>query len=394
MNGTTAGTSYDQLNVTGTVDLGGATLVTSGTINTSPGTDIVLINNDGNDAISGTFDGLPEGSLVTINGIKFFLTYAGGSNNNDVVLRSPDISLVSADLVDNLSHLPVTPVLGEQVVVHVNYLTRNLPSSASYRLEFSVDGVPLGFSNITSGAGLSSGTWNFFRTGWFASPGTHIVQVRLDADNSVTEIDETNNTLTQAITFTPVRPTTLPEKFINPLGGVPYQDWSFINYYDVDPTSGARDFEGGPYAYDGHNGHDITLPNFARMDAGIPIYAAADGVVESVVDGNFDRNMEALNQAENSIVINHGNGWETEYVHLAANTITVRVGDVVTAGQLLGLAGARATARWRICTSRFCTTACASKLSSIRPTTMSARCPIRPACRRRFWMPASRTSRR
>ena len=86
VNGTTAGTSYDQLNVTGTVDLGGATLVTSGTINTSPGTDIVLINNDGNDAISGTFDGLPEGSLVTINGIKFFLTYAGGSNNNDVVL--------------------------------------------------------------------------------------------------------------------------------------------------------------------------------------------------------------------------------------------------------------------------------------------------------------------
>jgi murein DD-endopeptidase MepM/ murein hydrolase activator NlpD len=75
------------------------------------------------------------------------------------------------------------------------------------------------------------------------------------------------------------------------------------------------------------------------MDAGIPVYAAADGTVESVADGNFDRNTEWAGQPANFVIINHGSGWKTNYYHLSVNTVAVKVGDVVTAGQFLGLVG-------------------------------------------------------
>ena len=89
VNGTTlAGTDYDQLNVTGAVNLGNATLNAAGIV-TSEGVPIVLINNDGNDTVIGTFNGLAEKANVMINGKRFVVTYQGGSNNNDVVLLSP-----------------------------------------------------------------------------------------------------------------------------------------------------------------------------------------------------------------------------------------------------------------------------------------------------------------
>jgi hypothetical protein len=81
----TAGTDYDQLNVTGTVNLDGAILVATGTVATVTATPIILINNDGTDPIIGTFAGLPEGSIVTVNGNSFRLTYFG-NDGNDVVL--------------------------------------------------------------------------------------------------------------------------------------------------------------------------------------------------------------------------------------------------------------------------------------------------------------------
>jgi fibronectin-binding autotransporter adhesin len=89
VNGTTlAGTDYDQLNVTGAVNLGNATLNAAGIVS-SEGVPIVLINNDGNDTVIGTFNGLAEKANVIINGKRFVISYQGGSNNNDVVLLSP-----------------------------------------------------------------------------------------------------------------------------------------------------------------------------------------------------------------------------------------------------------------------------------------------------------------
>jgi hypothetical protein len=208
-------------------------------------------------------------------------------------INTADIRLLSVEFVEPVApYNSTTPVIGEQVFVKVRYETIDLPADANYRLEFTMDGVPLEPVNVTSGAGMD-GTFNWFyvRGGWYASPGSHSATVTLDTDNSVDEVDETNNTLTNPITFSPVSPTTLPEKFINPLGGEPFVDWSVTNYVDVDPRSDVlEDFQGDIYTYDRHSGHDLSIPNFAHMDVGLPIYAAADGTVISVSDGNFDRN--------------------------------------------------------------------------------------------------------
>src|SRR5207247_4150945 len=73
VNGADPLTTYDNFVITGAVSIGGATLTTTGTI-ASATTDIVLVNNDSNDTVIGTFNGLPEGTTVTINGENFRIT--------------------------------------------------------------------------------------------------------------------------------------------------------------------------------------------------------------------------------------------------------------------------------------------------------------------------------
>jgi autotransporter-associated beta strand protein/VCBS repeat-containing protein len=96
-------TSADLLQVTGEVNLGPtSTLLLSDTVNPSFGTTIVLINNDGNDAVIGTFAGLAEGAtVVDDDGNEYTISYSGG-DGNDVVLivgtAETHVSLVGSTL--------------------------------------------------------------------------------------------------------------------------------------------------------------------------------------------------------------------------------------------------------------------------------------------------------
>ena len=85
-DGTNAGTGYSQLNVTGTVSLASASLqVVAGAVG-AVNSRYTIINNDASDPEVGSFNGLPEGAMVTANnGAKFTISYLGGSGN-DVVL--------------------------------------------------------------------------------------------------------------------------------------------------------------------------------------------------------------------------------------------------------------------------------------------------------------------
>ena len=87
--GTAAG-AYDRTNVTGTVTLGGSTLTVetlSGFAPTS-GTSFTIIDNDGTDAVVGTFAGLAQGGIITAGGYSFSINYAGGDGNDVVLLAS------------------------------------------------------------------------------------------------------------------------------------------------------------------------------------------------------------------------------------------------------------------------------------------------------------------
>lgn len=78
LNGITPGTGYDRLTVRGTNQLGNSTLHVSVGPGFAPveGARLTIIENDGADAISGTFAGLPNGSLLTAGGLQFRILYA------------------------------------------------------------------------------------------------------------------------------------------------------------------------------------------------------------------------------------------------------------------------------------------------------------------------------
>jgi len=94
LNGTTVGTGYDRLNVTGTVNLTGAVLGGSVGFAATDGMTFTIITNDGGDAIVGTFAGLAEGATTTLSGQTFKVSYVGGTGNDVVLTRvAPNLTV-------------------------------------------------------------------------------------------------------------------------------------------------------------------------------------------------------------------------------------------------------------------------------------------------------------
>jgi hypothetical protein len=118
------------------------------------------------------------------------------------------------------------------------------------------------------------------------------------------------------------------------------------NYVDTAPGPDARDFTCGPLVYDKHKGVDIRVPTLLEMRAGVPVVAAAPGVVKRARDGMADISIDETGveplkgrEAGNAVVIGHGNGWESQYAHLRKGSVAVKPGERVAAGQRLGLIG-------------------------------------------------------
>ena len=110
---------------------------------------------------------------------------------------------------------------------------------------------------------------------------------------------------------------------------------------DVQSNSGFR-IEDRP----DHHGIDLSTWNPENKNAtpgtasfGIKVYAVADGVVESVFGGcNGTRSPGCNGKAGNYIVIDHGNGFKTRYLHLLED-IKVSPRQVVSQGDLIGFVG-------------------------------------------------------
>ena len=95
IGGTTAGTGYDQLNVAGTVTFAANTPFTIdlGVFDPSGGGPFTLVANDGTDAVNlGGFGfsylGTPlaEGDAFNVGANVFYISYAGGTDSNDIVV--------------------------------------------------------------------------------------------------------------------------------------------------------------------------------------------------------------------------------------------------------------------------------------------------------------------
>ncbi|GGG03858.1 hypothetical protein GCM10011344_00240 [Dokdonia pacifica] len=81
---------YDYIIVNGTVNLTDAILNPIGGFVIQPGDEVILINNDGTDAVTGIFNNLPEGSSVTFGNFVGIISYAGGDGNDIVLLADTE----------------------------------------------------------------------------------------------------------------------------------------------------------------------------------------------------------------------------------------------------------------------------------------------------------------
>ena len=114
------------------------------------------------------------------------------------------------------------------------------------------------------------------------------------------------------------------------------------NYVD----HGGKDYQCGALTYAGHKGTDIRIVDLDAFQSGVPVLAAARGRVRAIRDSMKDISIRAPGapsvvgrEAGNSVVIEHGDGWETQYAHMRLGSVKVRAGDYVEAGDVLGTVG-------------------------------------------------------
>jgi autotransporter-associated beta strand protein len=114
LDGTTPGSGvggYSQVKAAGSISLSGANL--SGTLGSdftpTLGSKYTILNNTGGSAITGTFNGQAEGSIVQIGTMPFSISYVGGTAANSVVLTELDQSQTA------VTFSPASPVFGQSV---------------------------------------------------------------------------------------------------------------------------------------------------------------------------------------------------------------------------------------------------------------------------------------
>lgn len=115
------------------------------------------------------------------------------------------------------------------------------------------------------------------------------------------------------------------------------------DYVDSDAREKkARDFSCGLNTRDGHKGTDIALLDFAGIETGVDVLAAAKGRVLRTRDEIADTgkgSAPANNACGNAVLIEHENGYRSLYCHLKLGSVQVAPDAIVNAGQVLGQVG-------------------------------------------------------
>ncbi len=187
IDGTTAGTGYGQLIVSGpVVGLNSAALLLSVNLGFSLpfNSAYELINNTGAEAIGSIFSGLPEGATVTAsNGRQFTITYIGGTGNDVVVTEKPMTLVWDGDGADN------------NWTTGANWVGNAAPIIGD-TLSFGASGALRTTSNDNN---YTAGT--SFNSIFFTSPGYILNGNALTLTNGISSQSAGTNTIDQPITL-------------------------------------------------------------------------------------------------------------------------------------------------------------------------------------------------
>ncbi|MBF0428906.1 MAG: M23 family metallopeptidase [Magnetococcales bacterium] len=119
------------------------------------------------------------------------------------------------------------------------------------------------------------------------------------------------------------------------------------NYVDHDPGPEQIDYHCGSLTYNGHQGTDFRVKTYLEMQEGVDVVAAADGKVKAIRNtvedgppsGQVATEKIKKQPAGNGVVLDHGQGWESQYSHLRQGSVTVIPGQQVRTGDPLGKIG-------------------------------------------------------
>lgn len=179
VNGTTACTLYDQLQVSGTVTLGNATL--SVTLGYTPaiGDAFTILTNDGTDAVTGTFSGLAEGARFSVAGTPFAISYAGGDGNDIVLTVQPYDPPAVALSINPSSLLATSPATMSLTLTNPNTVAL---TNAAFSLPLPsglVVASPNALSSTCGAVTATEGSSNITLSGGTIAPGTCTISVNL-----------------------------------------------------------------------------------------------------------------------------------------------------------------------------------------------------------------------
>lgn len=118
-------------------------------------------------------------------------------------------------------------------------------------------------------------------------------------------------------------------------------------FVDHDASKGVVDFSCGGATYDGHRGTDFRIKNLEVMRQGVNILAASGGRVNAVRDGMSDKLVRTDQDSAdikgkecgNGLIVQHDNGWVTQYCHMMNGSVVRKQGEMVEAGDILGQVG-------------------------------------------------------
>ncbi|MBL4585819.1 MAG: choice-of-anchor D domain-containing protein, partial [Flavobacteriales bacterium] len=113
IDGTTVNTQYQQLAVVGLIDLNLAQLVFTGSTHSpTAGETFTVVNNDGVDAITSTFNALPEGATISNflgSALDATISYVGGDGNDAVITVNTPVVLATGLSLDGIDDYVTIP---------------------------------------------------------------------------------------------------------------------------------------------------------------------------------------------------------------------------------------------------------------------------------------------
>ena len=158
INGVSAGT-FGQVSVAGFVNLDNAILNIVSASNLSVGQNVIIISNGAASSISGQFQGLPEGSFITVGSVTLSISYKGGTGN-DVVLTVTNVVIPTPPP----TYYAIGVDYGGGSVVQINYANGTNLSFFAYSPAYT-GGVRValgdvngdGYNDLITGTGVGGG---------------------------------------------------------------------------------------------------------------------------------------------------------------------------------------------------------------------------------------------